>query len=71
MTERYDFSNDKFTKMLRFFGSRGLRPDLPSPFGRKFQFCFTCIVPHVVDIDFGNLSLIVFCNLLLHGDSRF
>ena len=26
--------------MLSFlFGSRGLRPDLPSPFGRKFLFC--------------------------------
>ena len=40
MTEWYDFPNVKSTKMLSFlFGSRGLRPDLPSPFGRKFLFC--------------------------------
>ena len=40
MTEWYDFPNIKSTKMLSFlFGSRGLRPDLPSPFGRKFLFC--------------------------------
>ena len=40
MTEWYDFPNVKSTKMLSFlFGSRGLQPDLPSPFGRKFLFC--------------------------------
>ena len=40
MIEWYDFPNVKSTKMLSFlFGSRGLRPDLPSPFGRKFLFC--------------------------------
>ena len=39
-TEWCDFPNVKFTKMLSFlFGSRGLRPDLPLPFGRKFLFC--------------------------------
>ena len=40
MTEWYDFPNVKSTKILSFlFGSRGPRPDLPSPFGRKFLFC--------------------------------
>ena len=40
MAEWYDFPNVKFTKMLSFFPvSRGLQPDLPLPFGRKFQFC--------------------------------
>ena len=39
-TEWYDFPNVKSNKMLSFpFFSRGLRPDLPSPFGRKFLFC--------------------------------
>ena len=29
-----------FLQNIKFrFGSRGLWPDLPSPFGRKFQFC--------------------------------
>ena len=36
MIEWYDFPNVKSTKMLSFlFGSRGLWPDLPSPFERK------------------------------------
>ena len=40
ITEWYDFPNVRSTKMLTFlFGSRGLRPDLPSPFGQKFLFC--------------------------------
>ena len=44
MREWYDFPNVKSTKMLSFlFGSRGLRPDLPSPFGRKFLFCLLVI----------------------------
>ena len=31
--------------MLSFlFGSRGLRPDLPSPFGRKFFFCLLVVL---------------------------
>ena len=31
--------------MLSFlFGSRGLRPDLPLPFGRKFLFCFEVVL---------------------------
>ena len=47
MTEWYDFPNVKSTKMLSFlFGSGGLRPDLPSPFGRKFLFCL-----HNSDVD--------------------
>ena len=42
-TEWYDFPNVKFTKMLSFlFGSRGLRPDLPSLFGGNS--CFACLV---------------------------
>ena len=41
MTERNDFPYGKFTKLLRFLSvvAKGLRPDLPSPLGQKFQFC--------------------------------
>ena len=40
MTEWYVFPNVKSTEMLSFlFGSTGLWPDLPSPFGRKFLSC--------------------------------
>ena len=36
--------------MLSFlFGSRGLRPDLPSPFGRKFLFCLLGVAVRVWD----------------------
>ena len=79
MTERYDFCNDKFTKMLRFFSvveAYGLI--YPRPSGEDSSFAclvqhenFTCIVSHAVDIDLGNLSSTVFCNLILYGDSRF
>ena len=49
MTEWYDFPNVKSIKMLSFlFGSRDLRPNLPSPFGRKFLFCFEAAVKNDV-----------------------
>ena len=42
-----DLFNVKYTKMLSFFtGSRGPHgPDLPSPFGRKFQ------IPSLLETD--------------------
>ena len=37
--------------MLSFlFGSRGLRPDLPSPFGRKFLFTTNSIQNEAFDL---------------------
>ena len=39
------FSGFPPTSVSFFCGSRGLRPDLPSPFGRKFQFCLTRATP--------------------------
>ena len=40
MTEWYDFSNVKYSKMLSFDSvAEAYWPDLPSPIGRKFQFC--------------------------------
>ena len=47
--------NVKYTKILSFSGSRGSHgPDLPSPFGRKFQLsvrpgAFNCILNSLVN----------------------
>ena len=58
-----------------FFGSRGLRPDLLSPFGRKFQFCLLiCLSVQVIHLSMisytGRLCLkIVFPHFLQWSQS--
>ena len=47
--------------MLSFlFGSRGLRPDLPSPFGRKFLFCLSFIILATIYCQSGNPNFRLF-----------
>ena len=44
MTERYDFPNDKFTKMLRLFSAvEAYAPIYPSPSGENSS--FACETP--------------------------
>ena len=68
MTERYDFPNDKFTKLLRFFSVvEAYVLICPRHFGRKFQFCFLFLEQNYactcMDLSWSSIQLV--CQFLL------